>query len=209
MRRCSPPLPCCRKCVTCAHLLRPYMLVSIYGHHLGPDSGCTPCRGTYPDPVELCGVGVTIGGRKAGLLYVQEQQINLSVPSMAPAEGMVDFVVTYNGFSSAPVPIRFAPLTARIRLTGPAYVNMSVWIEVDFPSRRGTLSAIRSRSILPISAGTSSKCAETVSTFRLSRRRTRFPRSGGRSRWARHGSEKAACLAFRTSRRTGPASHYT
>jgi hypothetical protein len=48
--------------------LREFMLVSIYGHHLGPDSGCTPSRGTYPEPVELCGVSVTVDGRKAGLL---------------------------------------------------------------------------------------------------------------------------------------------
>jgi len=50
------------------------MLLSIYGRHLGPDSGCTPDRGAFPEPVELCGVSVTIGGRKAGLLYVQDAE---------------------------------------------------------------------------------------------------------------------------------------
>ncbi len=107
------------------------MLLSIYGRHLGPDSGCTPDRGAFPEPAELCGVSVTVGGRKAGLLYVQEKQINLKVP--ATAEGMIDFVVTYNGVSSAPVPIPFPPLPASIKLTGPAYVNMPIWIEVGLP----------------------------------------------------------------------------
>ena len=111
---------------------RQYMLVSIYGRHLGPDSGCTPDRGAFPEPVDLCGVSVTVGGRKAGLLYVQEKQINLKVPAI-PAEGMIDFVVTYNGVSSAPVPIPFPPLPTSIKLTGPAYVNMPIWIEVGLP----------------------------------------------------------------------------
>jgi len=117
--------------------LRPYMLVSIYGHHLGPDSGCTPSRGTFPEPVQLCGVSVTVGGKKAGLLYVREEQINLTVPGTAPAEGMIDLVVTYNGLSSPPVPIRFAPLAASIKLTRPAYVDMPIWIEVDLPEPQG------------------------------------------------------------------------
>jgi len=111
---------------------RQYMLVCIYGRHLGPDSGCTPDRGAFPEPVDLCGVSVTVGGRKAGLLYVQEKQINLKVPAI-PAEGMIDFVVTYNGVSSAPVPIPFPPLPTSIKLTGPAYVNMPIWIEVGLP----------------------------------------------------------------------------
>ncbi|MFY9727454.1 MAG: hypothetical protein WB579_07065 [Bryobacteraceae bacterium] len=113
--------------------LRPLMLVSIYGRHLGPATGCTPPRGAYPEPAELCGVSVSIGGSKARLLYVQDRQINLSVPLTAQAEGMVDFVVTYGGRSSVPVPVRFAPLTARIRLTGPAHVHMPVWIDVELP----------------------------------------------------------------------------
>jgi hypothetical protein len=108
-----------------------YMLLSIYGRHLGPDSGCTPDRGAFPEPAELCGVSVAVGGRKAGLLYVQEKLINLRVP--ATANGMIDFVVTYNGVSSAPVPLPFAPLPASIKLAGPAYVNMPIWIEVGLP----------------------------------------------------------------------------
>ena len=48
--------------------LRRFMLVSIYGRHLGPDSGCTAERGAFSEPVELCGASVTIGGTKAALL---------------------------------------------------------------------------------------------------------------------------------------------
>lgn len=114
-------------------LLRPLMLVSIYGRHLGPTTGCTPRRGTYPEPLELCGASVTVGGAKAGLLYVQERQINLIVPLTAAAEGPIDFVVTYEGRSSPRVPVRFGPITARIQLTGPAYVDMPIWIHVDLP----------------------------------------------------------------------------
>ena len=113
--------------------LRRFMLVSIYGRHLGPDSGCTAERGAFSEPVELCGASVTIGGTKAALLYVQQQQINLRVPATAPTEGMVDFIVTYSGHSSAPVPIRFAPLAASVSLSGPVYVHMPIWIDVDLP----------------------------------------------------------------------------
>jgi hypothetical protein len=112
--------------------LRRFMLVSIYGRHLGPDSGCTAER-AFSEPVELCSTSVSIGGRKAALLYVQDKQINIRVPGTAPTEGMVDFVVTYSGHASAPVPIRFATLTASVKLSGPAYVHMPIWIDVDLP----------------------------------------------------------------------------
>lgn len=111
--------------------LRRLMLVSIYGRHLGPDSGCTPEH--RAEPIELCGTSVSIGGKKAGLLYAQDKQINLRVPDAAPTEGMVDFVVTYAGNSSAPVPIRFAFLTASIKLSEPAHVDMPIWIDLELP----------------------------------------------------------------------------
>lgn len=114
-------------------LLRPGMLVSIYGRHLGPGSGCVPPRMTYPEPTELCGATVVVGREKSSLLYVQDLQINLRVPYTAASEGLIDFVVTYQGLSSAPVSVRFGPITARIQLTGPAYVHMPIWIHVDLP----------------------------------------------------------------------------
>jgi hypothetical protein len=108
------------------------MLVSIYGRDLGPSSGCTPQRGEW-EPQELCAATVTIGGQKAGLLYVQNRQINLRVPLRAPTEGMIDFVVTYNGRSSVRVPVRFAVSATSLKLTAPAYVDMPIWIEVNLP----------------------------------------------------------------------------
>jgi len=74
-----------------------------------------------------------VGREKASLLYVQDRQINLRVPANATAEGLIDFVVTYEGRSSAPVRVRFGPMTASIQLTGPAYVHMPIWIHVDLP----------------------------------------------------------------------------
>jgi hypothetical protein len=114
------------------HPLRRSLLVSIYGRHLGPVSSCTAGR-VFIEPEELCGASVIIGGKKAGLLYVQDRQINLRVPITAPSEGMADFVVTYGGRSNASVPVRFAALTASVKLSGPAYVHMPVWIDIDLP----------------------------------------------------------------------------
>lgn len=68
------------------------MLVSIYGRHLGPRAGCIE-RPYSNARTELCGVSVTVGRAKAGLLYVQDLQIN-------------------QGRSSPPVPVRFAAYTA-------------------------------------------------------------------------------------------------
>jgi hypothetical protein len=115
-----------------AAALRPGMLVSIYGQHLGPAAGCT-ARASFNEPVELCASTVTVGGVKAGLLYVQDTQINLRVPLAVPTEGLVRFVVTHNGRRSRMVAVRFAPYGARIALAGEAYVRMPVWIEVTLP----------------------------------------------------------------------------
>jgi hypothetical protein len=115
-----------------AEPLRPGMLVSIYGRYLGPAAGCTE-RASGNERSELCGSSVTAGGVKAGLLYVQDAQINLRVPVTAPTEGLVSFVVTHEGRSSAPVAVRFAPYPVRISLVGEAYVNMPIWIEVVLP----------------------------------------------------------------------------
>ena len=115
-----------------AAALRPGMLVSIYGQHLGPTAGCTE-RPSFNETTQLCGSTVTVGGVKAGLLYVQDAQINLRVPLAVPTEGLVKFVVTYNGRSSRVVAVRFAPYAARIALASEASVHMPVWIEVTLP----------------------------------------------------------------------------
>jgi hypothetical protein len=115
-----------------AEPLRPGMLVSIYGRYLGPALGCTE-RASGNERTELCGSSVTVGGVKAGLLYVQDAQINLRVPVASPTEGLVSFVVTREGRSSAPVAVPFAPYPVRISLMGEAGVNMPIWIEVVLP----------------------------------------------------------------------------
>lgn len=115
-----------------AELLRPGMLVSIYGRRLGPAEGCTG-RPLYQEPTELCGVRVATAGLEAELLYAQANQINLRIPYAVPTEGPVQFIVIYKGRSSDPVPVRFAPYAAAIALIGAARVHMPVWISVTLP----------------------------------------------------------------------------
>jgi hypothetical protein len=115
-----------------AQPLRPGMLVSIYGRYLGPESGCTE-RPSGNERTAMCGSRVTVGGIQAGLLYVQERQINLRVPNGSPTEGLVKFVVEYNGRSSAPMAVPFAPQELQIKLEGEAYVHMPIWVDVALP----------------------------------------------------------------------------
>ena len=79
--------------------LAPGLLMSIYGEHLGPSAGCEG----YGDRDELCNTQVLVNGVRAGLLYVQERQINFRIPQKAPVEGMVDIQVVYKGQTSSPV----------------------------------------------------------------------------------------------------------
>ena len=81
-----------------ASVLAPGMLVSIYGEHLGPAGGCTaPATGRPGYPWELCGVEVTFGGRRAGLLYVEERQINFQAPEDGPVAGLAELKVSLLG----------------------------------------------------------------------------------------------------------------
>jgi len=82
--------------------------------------------------------------QKAGLLYVQEKLINLRVP--ATANGMIDFVVTYNG--SAALRFRSLCAVARKHQAGRTRVreHADLGSRSACPSRSLTLSAIRSRS---------------------------------------------------------------
>jgi len=111
--------------------LKPGMEVSIYGQHLGPTTGCT--AGAWSDVKQLCETAVTVGGVPAALLYVQDKQINLRIPFNVPTEGLVPFVVTSEGRASLAVPVQFAPYLAAITLSGLAYVDMPVWIEIQLP----------------------------------------------------------------------------
>src|SRR4051794_27814065 len=60
--------------------LKPGIAAAIYGQHLGPEIGCTAGGGGWSDVKSLCGTAVTVGGVSAGLLYVQDHQINLRIP---------------------------------------------------------------------------------------------------------------------------------
>jgi hypothetical protein len=113
--------------------LKPGIEVSLYGQHLGPETGCTAGAGGWSDVKQLCGTAVTVGGVPAALLYVQDKQLNLRIPFNVPTEGMVPFVVTREGRSSPAVPARFAPYLAAIAPPGMSYVHMPIWIEVQLP----------------------------------------------------------------------------
>jgi hypothetical protein len=128
------------------------MLVSIYGTDLGPRQGCTGQADTHrretpsplrPDqafvdtliyPKELCGVQVMFRETPAGLLYVQESQINFKVPQDAPMQGTALLHVIYNGRSSAAVGMRLGLEAATLSLEQPAHVNGPVWIHIQAPS---------------------------------------------------------------------------
>jgi len=132
--------------------LVPGMLVSIYGTDLGPQQGCTGQADTHrrerPSPLrhdqafvetliypkEICGVQVIFGETPAGLLYVQESQINFKVPQESPMEGTALLRVVYNGRSSAAVGMRLGFETATLSLEQPARVNGPVWIHIQAPS---------------------------------------------------------------------------
>jgi hypothetical protein len=124
------------------------MLVSIYGAHLGPATGCVGYADTQhretpspliPDstsvdtliyPKELCGVQVLINGVAAGLLWVQEAQINFKVPQEAPVTGTGAIRVVYSGQSSAPARLPLGLETAVAELEIPAAVGMPVWLKI-------------------------------------------------------------------------------
>ncbi|MGC9948224.1 MAG: hypothetical protein ABSF64_17810 [Bryobacteraceae bacterium] len=127
--------------------LAPGALISIYGTRLGPAVGCqgyadpqyreTPSpllpvqmhAGTLIYPKFLCGAQVLVGGIPAGLLYVQEGQINFKVPQETPIAGTAEVRVVYRGQASQPVvlPVGLAALS----LETPAAVGMPVWLKVS------------------------------------------------------------------------------
>src|ERR1035438_823911 len=116
-----------------ASVLAPGMLVSIYGDHLGPAAGCTaPATGRPGYPAELCGVQVTLGGKPAGLLYVQEKQINFQAAADSPISGTAELKVLYGDASGAAM-VRAALETVTLSVQGTARVDGPIWIQLDFP----------------------------------------------------------------------------
>lgn len=116
--------------------LRPGMLVAIYGRSLAPVGGCgagytVPLRPPYP--TELCGVTVTVAGKRAGLLAVLDTQINLQVPEGIPSSGQAPIQVTVGVTRSTPVIVDFGPPIVTLSTVAPAYVGMPVWIRLERP----------------------------------------------------------------------------
>jgi hypothetical protein len=90
------------------------------------------------------------------LLYVQERQTDLRVSFGSPTEGLVKFVVEYNGRGSALVAVPFAPKTVRISLKGEAYVHMPIWLDVALPD------PLRANFRYPMTRAFSAPLARTV-----------------------------------------------
>jgi hypothetical protein len=115
--------------------LMPNEVATMYGRNLAPTFMCPyppPSNGVYP--TEICGVQVIVAGVPAQLLAVLEKQINFKVPAEAPTSGEAAIVVTVRGVSSQPVTVPFGKRTKVIlSASGPAYVHMPVWIELDRP----------------------------------------------------------------------------
>ena len=139
--------------------LSPGMLFSIYGQDLGPQQACEgradPASREIPDPRraterilldtsafprQLCAVQVFVGTEPAGLLYVQEKQINFKVPRNLPLQGTVELKVVFQGRSSAGVQFEVGADRPKLSLEGVARVGGPVWIRVDLPYGLGTVA---------------------------------------------------------------------
>jgi hypothetical protein len=135
------------------------MLVSIYGQDLGPEQSCEgqadldsketpdPRRAaqamlvdTTVYPRELCAVQVFVGTEPAGLLYVQEKQINFKVPQNLPLQGTVELGVVFQGRSSTGVPLEVGTDRPKLSLEGVARVGGPVWIRVELPYGLGAVA---------------------------------------------------------------------
>src|SRR5579863_576527 len=131
--------------------LAPGLLISIYGSYLGPLGSCigsadTPHRETASPllqnqafvntliyPKELCDTRVLVAGVPAGLLYVQDRQINFKVPLETPLQGTAEVLVIRQGMSSKPVTLPLGLDPIALSLDGPAAVGLPVWLKVRLP----------------------------------------------------------------------------
>ena len=91
-------------------------------------------------PRELCAVQVFVGKEPAGLLYVQEKQINFKVPQNLPVQGAVELKVVFQGRSSAGVPLEVGADRPKLSLEGVAPVGGPVWIRVELPYGLGAVA---------------------------------------------------------------------
>jgi hypothetical protein len=136
-------------------VLAPGMLVSIYGDRLGPAAGCAaPATGRPGYPAALCGVQVTLGDKSAGLLFVQEKQINFQVPQDAPISGTAELRVLYQG-ESGTATVRVGLETVTLSVEGVARINGPIWIQLEFPVQWRNSGEQYPKSILPDQFGCS------------------------------------------------------
>ena len=139
--------------------LSPGMLFSIYGQDLGPEQSCEgqadlasretpdPRRAAQANlvdttvyPKQLCAVQVFVGTEAAGLLYVQEKQINFKVPQNLPLQGTVELKVVFQGRSSSGVQLEVGADRPKLSLEGVARVGGPVWIRVELPYGLGVVA---------------------------------------------------------------------
>ncbi len=111
--------------------LAPGMFISIYGSNLGPPGGCV-AKANYP--TELCGVQVFVGDLAAGLLYVQNDQINFQVPRDSAMEGMAELKVVYQGQTNSRILVPLGVEPVALSVDGVARVGGPVWIKIDMPT---------------------------------------------------------------------------
>ncbi len=112
--------------------LAPGMLISIYGSNMGPQRGCVGQGVNYP--TDLCGVQVFVGDLAAGLLYVQNGQINFQVPRDSAMEGMAELKVVYQGQTNSRILVPLGVEPVALSVDGVARVGGPVWIKIDMPT---------------------------------------------------------------------------
>ena len=115
--------------------LAPGMLMSIYGEHLGPVDGCEGVASWQADntseyPSVLCETQVLVGGIAAGVLYVQERQINFKLSPSARLQLPVEIQAIYKTQASRTVTLRVT-LEPVATLESPAKAGMPVWLKVS------------------------------------------------------------------------------
>ena len=77
---------------------------------------------------------VFVGDLAAGLLYVQNDQINFQVPRDSAMQGTAGLKVTYQGQTNVPIRVRLGEEPVALSVDGVARVGGPVWINIDFPT---------------------------------------------------------------------------
>jgi uncharacterized protein (TIGR03437 family) len=126
--------------------LSPGAIMTVFGSHLGPAAGTVfSLDQNGRVGTSLGGVTMTVAGRPAVLLYVQDRQINFIVPWSTPSSGsVVPVCVNYDGVNSC-VSVATAALTPGVfaRGAGSAALNQDGTVnEPGSPAPRGSIVAL-------------------------------------------------------------------